>query len=273
MLAQRLLGPGVFHPVDICEEVLYGAEFLDQAEGPLGADPRGAGDVVRSVARKPHDFNHLGGGDAELLPHRRRIVDLVLHRVDEQSMVAHKLHHVLVPGDNVHLEIRTGIPGGQCADDVVGLHPLLLQDGDGEPPQHLPDAGQLGDEVSGNFPAGRLVLFIGLVAECRPFHVESDGEVIGPPFLPEPDEHGGEAVDGVGGKAPGIGQAGDGVKGPKDVVVAVNEKQRRPGSVRGGCLFRHPVLNLFYFPCRWVCSLGGRRLPASGVTRRSGRRS
>jgi len=272
MLAQRLLGPGVFHPVDIGEEVLYGAEFLDQAESPLGTDPRRSGDVVRGVAGETHDLHDLGRGDAEFLPYRRRVVDLVLHRVHEEDGIAHELHHILVPGDDIDLEVRAGISGGQGADDVVGLHPLLLQDGDGKAAHHLPDAGQLGDQVRRDLPARGLVTVIGLVAESRPLDVEGHGEVVRLPFLEEADEHGGEPVNGVGGKATGVGQAGDGVKSPKDVVVPVDEKQRRSGSVRRICLFCHPVLNLIFLPhAGRVFPVG--RLAAAGVTRRSGRRS
>ena len=125
------------------EHGLDGAELLDQAEGAFRSDTGHAGDIVGGVPHEAEDFHHLVRGDAEALAHSLYIVDGLLHRVDHDDMVADQLHQVLVPGNDHDLEAFRGKAPGQGADDIVGFGALLIDDGNGKPPDDVFDVVDL----------------------------------------------------------------------------------------------------------------------------------
>ena len=86
-----MLGDGVAETLvadvfQILQHPFDGAIFLDQLEGPLGADAGHPRDVVRRVAHEPQDLGHLAGPHAEALLDAGDVVGLVLHRVDHDDM-------------------------------------------------------------------------------------------------------------------------------------------------------------------------------------------
>ena len=74
-----------------------------------------------------------------------------------------------------------------------------------------------------------LVLGVLLVAEGRAGQVERDGDPLRLLVLVELAQHGGEAVDGVGGQAARGGQPLDGEVGAMELRAAVDQVDR-PGS-------------------------------------------
>ncbi len=74
---------------------------------------------------------------------------------------------------------------------------------DAECVEHLEDEGELAAEVLRGLAAGRFVLNVLLVPECRLAAVEGHGDVGRLLVSEDVDEHGREAVHGVGGLARG----------------------------------------------------------------------
>ena len=159
--------------------------------------------------------------------------------VEHAGPVVHQLEHVLVVGDYGGFPaVFAGLPG-QGSDDVVGFEAVQLQDGDPHGLTELPNHRELGGQIFGHPGSIGLVLLVGLMPKGGLFGVEDDGQVIGLVLSDQLAQHGRESIDGVGGMALAVGQAADGVVGPKDVGHAIHQKQtsgrgwgRGP---RGGC--------------------------------------
>jgi hypothetical protein len=77
-----------------------------------------------------------------------------------------------------------------------------------------------------------LVLLKGLVAMGLSLVIKGNGQVIRALLSPDLEEHLGEAEDGIGGLALGVGKVGYGMEGTIEVRVAVDEVKGRSG--RGG---------------------------------------
>ena len=61
------------------------------------------------------------------------------------------------------------------------------------------------------------------MAHCCAFNVKRHNNVIRLKVAQEFEQHVGKAVDGVGGKSPGIGELRNGVKGAVNIIVAVDQ--------------------------------------------------
>jgi len=230
----RVFGEGLADPLvadlrRVAQHPLDGAVVLDQLQRRLRAHAGHAGDVVGGI---PHESQHLGhpvGADAEAFFDACRVVGLVLHRIDHDDPAGDELHEVLVARDDDDLHPFALELPGQGSDHVVGLDARDLQQGDPVGPHEILHHVDLGLQFVGHGLAVGLVGFEGLVAERGPPGVEDDGDVLGLALPQEPGEHVVEAVDGVGRKPAGVGQALDGEEGPVDVVAAVDEVE---GGVR-----------------------------------------
>jgi len=89
----------------------------------------------------------------------------------------------------------------QRGDDVVGLVPGKPDRRDPHRLQHLPHQRELRYQVVGRSAAGGLVGVVDLAALRLGFLVEGDRQVGRASLADGAQEHGGEAVDGVGGYA------------------------------------------------------------------------
>ena len=127
-------------------------------------------------------------------------------------------HHDLVPGRH---RLR-----GQGGDDVVGLEPRRVDDGQAEDLADPAHVGQLHREVVLHLPAVRLVLAVLLVAEGGPGEVEGDADPLRVLVLVQLAQHRGEAVDGVAGQAARRGEALDREVGAVELGAAVDQVDR-----------------------------------------------
>ena len=220
---------------DAVEAVVLG----DPLGGGLGADPGHAGQVVARLADEGGQVRVALGGDAvALLDLGRRHPAQGGHALDgveHGAALGDGLEGVAVAGAQEDLHARPLAGGGQCGEDVVGLVAVLGEPADAHRVEDLLDELDLADEGLGRGVAGALVLGVLLGAEGAAREVEGHGHMRGGLLLDEGEQHGGEAVDGVGGLAGGGREVlhGQGVVGPEGHGVAVDEEQAARGSVRG----------------------------------------
>ena len=215
------------HARGVRKDILQGAVLLEQTGGRLFPDPGDPGNVVDLVPGEREEVRNLLRRHSPLLLHFRGAVPLLVHRVVAADPVHDELHQVLVAGDDDHLPaLRAGAPG-EGGDDVVGL---VSGKADGRNAHRLENAahqGKLGSEVFGRRAAGRLVFRVELAPLRLRLLVEGDCQVRGVALADRPQQHGGEAVDGVRRHALPRGEMGKGVIGAKDGVGAVHQPERR----------------------------------------------
>ena len=224
-LAPDLVGVG-----DDAVEAVVEAEPLG---GGLGAHPGHPGEVVAGLAhqgrqvgvalrRHPVAPLDLGGGHAAQGGHAP-------DGVEHGAPLGDGLEGVTVPRADEDLHARLLGAGGQGGQDVVGLDVLLGQGAHAHGGQEVLDEGDLADEGLGGRVAVGLVEGVVLGAEGASGQVEGHGHVRGALAVDQGQEHGGEAVDGVGGLAGGGGEVLDrqGVEGAEGHGVAVDEEEPR----------------------------------------------
>jgi hypothetical protein len=216
---------GVLDPVEVPEQGLEGAEFLDEGLGRLFADPGHAGDVVRGVAPEGQDIDDLAGRDPE------EVLDVGLadlglfRRVPDGRRRVDDLEEVLVGRDDDRADVPGRRARGQGRQDVVGFVLRVFGRGDAEGPEDVLEDGHLDGQVLGHRLALGFVIDEGLVADGRALDVEDDPGVLR--LLPVQDLAQGaeEAVHGARGEARRVGQALDGVVGAVEQGVAVDEDE------------------------------------------------
>jgi hypothetical protein len=81
-----------------------------------------------------------------------------------------------------------------------------------------------------------LVIFIDFTSKGGRFRIEGDDKVVRLVVFEHFKEHPGEAKDGIGRKALGIGEMADGIKGTEDIRGTVNQK--KSGAIRHNVLSR-----------------------------------
>ena len=152
VLAQRLpcLARDLLGPVDdVVEPVVLG----DPLGRGLRPDARDAGEVVGGladecgelgVARRREAVALLDGGGRHAL-HLRDAA----HRVDDGGAVVDQLEGVAVAAADQDLEVVGHRLGGEGADDVVGLEPVLLDERHPQRGEDLLDQGHLSLELRG----------------------------------------------------------------------------------------------------------------------------
>ena len=224
---QVLAQLGLLHRRRVLQHALERAELLEQRSRGLLADPGHSGDVVDLVPRQRQQIPHLHRRHAPFLFHLGGAVPLLVHGVVALDALAHQLHQILVAGDDDHFPALLARPPRQRGDDVVGLVAGKTHRGDAQRLQHLADEGKLRSQVLRRRAARRLVLGVDLAALGLGLLVEGDGEVRGISLADGLEQHGGEAVDGVGGHALAGGEMGQGVIGAEDGVRPIDQPERR----------------------------------------------
>ncbi len=187
--------------VDVGEDVLDGAELLQQLGGGLLADPRHARDVVGGVAAQTHQIGDQRRRDPVALEHRLGVVDLGLGDAARGAHHPHSLGDqlvgVAVAGDDHHLQpLLAGLPG-QRGDHVVGLVAL---DPDVGVAEGLDQRHQvrplLAQQVGPRFALG-LVEVVGDLATGHP-RVPGDDDPLRVVLVDDFHQHRGEPVDRIG---------------------------------------------------------------------------
>ena len=106
--------------------------WREQIRGRLGPHPGDAGHVVARVAGQREEVAHLPGPHPELLAHLGRPEDasrIESHSHDAVVVVVHQLHQVLVGAHDDDAQPVGQRARGHGGDEVVGLEPVLLEDG------------------------------------------------------------------------------------------------------------------------------------------------
>ena len=221
-LPLQLVGPA--------EELLDGAELLDELGRRLVSHARDAGDVVGRVPFEGHVLEVLRRRDAVPLLDGR-----LVHQGDvgdpspvEQDPEAgtDELEEVAVGGDDRRLDPLLGRPDGERADRVVGF---VIGDQEHPDPQGLDDLldqPELRPEVLRRLPASGLVVGVHRQPGGRLAHVEGHGDQIGSLLREELDEHRREAVHGVRDLTRGGGErARQGEERPVRERMAVEDEE------------------------------------------------
>ena len=227
--SQGLPSPFAGDLVQVGDGLFDGVELLQERRGRLVPDAGHAGDVVRGVALEPLEVNELSGLHAVALADALFVVNDGVGEAaaggEHLDVRPDKLEGVGVAGDDEGLHsLLAGLPG-QGAQHVVGFVALHLEDGEVEGADDLLDAVHLDGHLLGGFDPVGFVGFILVVAETLA-HVEGHGDVVGLLVPQDVEEHGGEAVDGIGQLPLGGGQfVWEGVEGAVGQGMAVNEDQ------------------------------------------------
>jgi hypothetical protein len=210
------------HRVESREHVLEIAEGLDERDGGLLADAGDAGNVVDRVAHQRHDIDDAIGRHTELGLDGSGIRPAIAHRVPQLNVGADELHQVLVAGDDDDIESRVLIRLDHAGDDVIGLDSRHADLSQPQRRDHAVDPRNLRRQVARHFAAVRFVLRVDIVAECRARRVEHHRGVRRPHLGEQLEQHGGEAVDGVGRQAARPGERWQREERPIDVCTAVH---------------------------------------------------
>ncbi len=219
--------------VQVLVDPLQGSVLLEQPGGGLLAHAVDTGDVVRLVAHEGLVVHQLVR--AEALVALLHLLDVVDDGVGEApaggqhpGALIDQLEQVHVAGDDERIDVLVlGLPG-EGPEEVVGLVPFLLEDGDVQGLHDRPDAVHLRAELVRHLGAVGLVLGVDLVAEGAPL-VEGHGDVGGLLVAQDVQQHGRESVDGVGQLAlRGLEIVGQRVVGAVGEGVTVDQNQLLP---------------------------------------------
>ncbi len=207
--AHRRLGLGQVGPqlggqvVQVGEDPVQIAVGVDEAGGGLVPHPRHAGQVVGRVAAQRGVLGVLGRGDPRALGDPRLVVqDVVRHPPavvqDLDVRVLDQLVGVPVARHDDDVVAPIAGLGGEGGDDIVGLVAGGFHDRHVHGLHHLADQTQLLAQDVGGLGPPRLVVAHHLVAERGLGTVERHRDAVRLVVLEQVDEHGREAVDGVG---------------------------------------------------------------------------
>ena len=223
--------PGRRDVGQVLQQLIQGTMGLDQFHRGLLPDARNTGDIITAVPRQAQHVGDMIRGGAEAFLDGLQVKDLVLQGVPHPDLFGNKLHQVLIAGNDDHLKPFFFRLQGQGADQVIGLQPLLLQNGKAVTPADLLDIGNLDLEGLRHGGTVGLVFREDLVAEGGPFGIKDQGQVLGLLLLQDLVHHLDEPVNGLGGHPLAVGQVGNGVKGPVDIGTAVDQVEHFPWSM------------------------------------------
>ena len=220
---------------DALEPVVKG----DPLRRGLGADSGHARQVVAGLA---HQGGQVG---VALRRHAVALLDLgrrhaaqgghALDGVEHGAAIGDRLEGVPVSGAQEDLHALSLGGGGQRSQDVIGLETGGGQGAHVHRGQHLLDELDLTDKGGRGLVARGLVSGVLLGAEGPAGQIEGDRDVGRLLALQQGQEHGDEAVDGIGGLSGGGREAvhRQSVEGSEGHGVAVNEEKASSGG--GGC--------------------------------------
>ena len=170
--------------VNVLDQLVDGAELIDEFGGGLGADAFDARDIVGAVADEGLVVDGLLWRDAFLFKERGRIDQGVGMCVKHDSPVGDDLFKVLVFAD--HAQCQAGRDGvevaalrlrGKGRHDVVGFVVVCSQDYDAEGLGDLDHARDLGLEVFRRRVAVGLVLRVEVIAKGFALRFHRHGEI------------------------------------------------------------------------------------------------
>ena len=239
------------------------AEFRNELECGLLADPGHAGNVVGAVAHKCLHIHELVGTDTVLLDEGGliHVGGGVIARQQDVDAGGDELEGVLVSREEVgHAVLGVGLGhGGQSAQDIVGLVALHVQNMQTQHLGKLTGHGHLGAELIGHGVAAGLVVGVHLMAEGGGLQIIGDGGVVGLQRLQLTADDVDQTVQGVGGKAVLGGQQADAVEGAVEDAVAVYAEELFHGldSVSVVCL----PIQLLYHEFRNMSRAGRKSVP------------
>ena len=172
-------------------------------------------DGVKAVLLPEAVGGHLPGGG---LPHAGG------HQLHPGGL-GDQLEGVLVAGDDDGVPPGGGVPGGDGADEIVGLPPVQLVPGDVHGVQNVLDHRQLGGQLVGHALALGLVPLVGQMAEGGGLPVKGDAQGVGLLLVRQLEQDVEEPVHRVGGQPVLGGEQLDAVERPVEDGVAVDDHQ------------------------------------------------
>ena len=163
------------------QQVLDGAELLDELLGRLGPHARAAGDIVSGISHQSQDVDELlGRQDAILVVDFFHAQDFLLERVIDLDVGRYQLPEVLVTSDHIGEETLLLGLVGEGTDDIVGLKAFYLKDGDAVGLEDAFDVGHGNEDALGRLVAVGLVGRVVLMPErLAPWWVKAHGDVAG----------------------------------------------------------------------------------------------
>ena len=169
----------------------------------LGAHARHPGKVVAALADQGGELGIALGRHPvvflDLLWRRATQLRDSLDRVEHGALIGDGLEGVPVSGADEDLHSLALRRGGRSGQNVVRLVARGRQDLHPHGVQDLLDELNLSDEGLGSLVTGSFVFGVLLGAEGAARQVEGDRDVRGSLVLQQREEHGDEAVDGIGG--------------------------------------------------------------------------
>ena len=189
---------GLLDLAGVLEDSFERSVLGEQRRGSLLAHAGDARNVVDLVAGQREEVGDFRGRHAPLVLHFLGPVPLLVHGVVAADAVLHELEQVLVAGHHHDFEAFLARPPRQGGDDVVGFPSGHAHGGNVEGLEDAAHERELGSEVLRHRAARGLVLGVDLAARLLGLLVEADGEVGRLTLADGLEQHGGEAVDGVG---------------------------------------------------------------------------
>src|SRR3990172_4029543 len=208
-------------------EILQRMVSLDQRDGCLLPDPFDSGNIIAWIPHQAHNLDHPARLDAEFFLDPVDGDPFVLGRVEQAHSFTHKLHQVLVSGDDHDPDALSGKKTGQSGDEIIGLISLELPNGDIHGLKHLADVGKLGNEIGRGLRAIALVFLVEVVTKRHAAGIQKNRQINRLIPLEKLECHSRKAVDSGGWQPRGIAKGRKGKKGAEDIGAAVDEINTR----------------------------------------------
>ena len=231
--AQRLLLLGARHLVDIGEDVVERAEFLQQLGCRFDADARHARHVVHGVADQRLEVDDLLRLDAPVRDQARAIEHGMLAHAVDLDAVADELPAILIAAHDEDVQAALACRSRDGGNDIVGLEAFHAEHRNAHGLQHLLDHGDLQLEVVGHGRSLGLVGWVNGVAKGLAGHVEDGEQVRGLLLRPQVKHVARETEQGIGRQAGRAAHLRDRMKDLKDERMRIYQIHRAARSACG----------------------------------------
>ena len=205
----------------------------------LRADARNTRDIVGCIAHQAQNFHHLFRPHTEFFFHSFRVIGFLLHCVNHSDTVVNQLHQILVSGNNGRAPAPPARLNCERPNDIIRLDSLLFQNTNGEGADNILNGRDLGNKIIRHGFTSRFVIVKFTMTRGRTLEIKCHNNVVRRKITQQLHQHGGEAINGVGGKPFGVGQGGNPVKGTINIIAAIHQGQQG-----WGIFFSHLI---FYF--------------------------
>ena len=198
---------------------------VDEFRCRLHADPGHAGNIIGRIAGKRLDIDDPIRRDAEPFLDFGIGYAALLHRVEHRHAATHKLHQVLVGGDDDGLE--TGRLGHRHVggDQVVGLEPRHLDLRQAQRIGGVANQRELRNQLFRRLAAVGLVFGIDVVAEGLARRIKYDRYMARRQIIDELHHHAGEAENRVHRRAVATRHRRQRVEGTEDISRPVDQDE------------------------------------------------